>query len=112
MSSMQAIPTRSIDTTAERHFAEILKEHMVDELKYVEAEFNTKVKAIITDAASDCRKARSLLVEEYPHVVSLDCFAHQVHNDILHLCSHAVHVVMQLTHAESQVACFIESDVL
>lgn len=39
----------------------------------------TRVKAIITDAASDCRKARSLVVEEaYPHILSLDCFAHQV----------------------------------
>ncbi|DBA94964.1 TPA: hypothetical protein ACH3X1_002490 [Trebouxia sp. C0004] len=77
-SARQAIPTRSIDTTAERHFAHILCAHMVAELEYVEKEFDTKVKAIITDAASDCRKARSLLVEQYPHVVSLDCFAHQM----------------------------------
>lgn len=80
MSLLQAIPTRSIDTTSERHFADILCAHMVDELQFVEKEFNTKVKAIITDAASDCRKARRLLVQQYPHVVSLDCFAHQVSN--------------------------------
>ena len=75
---LQVVPTRSIDTTSERHFAHILCAHMVEELQYVEKEFGITVKAIITDAASDCRKARSLLFKQYPHLVSLDCFAHHV----------------------------------
>ena len=45
----------------------------------MEEVYNTNVKAIITDAASDCRKARRLVVEQHPHILSLDCFAHQVH---------------------------------
>ena len=51
---------------------------MLEEIQLIEKEFSTKVKAVITDAASDCRKARSLVVEELPHILSLDCFAHQV----------------------------------
>ena len=52
---------------------------MLEEIQIVEEVYNTKVKAIITDAASDCRKARRLVVEQHPHILSLDCFAHQVH---------------------------------
>ena len=52
---------------------------MLEEIQIVEKEYSTKVKAIITDAASDCRKARRLVVEQQPHILSLDCFAHQVH---------------------------------
>ena len=51
---------------------------MLKEIGLVEEEFETKVKAIITDAASDCRKARSLVVAQIPRILSLDCFAHQV----------------------------------
>lgn len=76
---LQVLPHRSLDTTAERHFGENLRDHMLEEIQIVEEVYNTKVKAIITDAASDCRKARRLVVEQYPHILSLDCFAHQVH---------------------------------
>ena len=76
--ALQAFPHRSLDTTAERHFAEILRDHMLEEIELVEGELQTQVKAIITDAASDCRKARSLVVQRIPRILSLDCFAHQV----------------------------------
>ncbi len=62
---------------------------MVEEIKLVESDFKTSVKAIITDAASDCRKARRLAVEEMPHIVSLDCFAHQVHSAQACITAHA-----------------------
>ncbi len=75
----------SMNTTAERHFAEIIRDHIVEEIQLVELDFNTKVRAVITDAASDCRKARRLVVEKYPSIVSLDCFAHQVRFHISHL---------------------------
>ena len=79
---LQAFPHRSLDTTGERHFAEVLRDHMLKEIELVEAEFQTKVKAIITDAASDSRKARSLVVEHIPRILSRDCFAHQVLNSL------------------------------
>ena len=75
---LQVLPHRSLDTTAERHFGENLRDHMLEEIQIVEEDFSTKVKAIITDAASDCRKARQLVVAQHPHILSLDCFAHQV----------------------------------
>lgn len=75
---LQTFPHRSFDTTAERHFGEILAEHIKEEIQIVEKELETAVKAIITDAASDCRKARRLVVADCPRIVSLDCFAHQV----------------------------------
>lgn len=75
---LQVFPHTSLNTTAERHFAEIIRDHILEEIQLVEKEFDTTVKAVITDAASDCRKARRLLVEKHPCIVSLDCFAHQV----------------------------------
>ncbi|KAL0027797.1 hypothetical protein WJX77_006207 [Trebouxia sp. C0004] len=78
-SDRKALPHRSFNTSAERHFAEDLRDHMIEEIQLVEKEMATRVKAIITDAASDFRKARRLVVEEaYPHILSLDCFAHQM----------------------------------
>ena len=67
---------------------------MLQEIKDVEKDFKTKVKAIITDAASDCRKARSLVVEQLPHILSLDCFAHQVCR-LLFVCA-CVHAILML----------------
>ena len=63
---------------------------MLEEIEIVERDFETKVKAIITDATSDCRKARSLVVEQLPHILSLDCFAHQVCFVLLVLLADAV----------------------
>lgn len=80
---LQVFPHTSLNTTAERHFAEIIRDHIVEEIQLVEKDFETTVKAVITDAASDCRKARRLVVERHPCIVSLDCFAHQVRFTIL-----------------------------
>ncbi|KAL0027749.1 hypothetical protein WJX77_002786 [Trebouxia sp. C0004] len=78
-SDRKALPHRSFNTSAERHFAEVLRDHMIEEIQLVEKEMATRVKAIITDAASDFRKARRLVIKEaYPHILSLDCFAHQM----------------------------------
>lgn len=52
---------------------------MLEKIWIVEKDYSTKVKAIITDAASDCRKACRLVVEQHLHLLSLHCFAHQVH---------------------------------
>lgn len=75
---LQAFPHRSIDTTAERHFADILRDHIMEEIEIVEKKLESTVKAVVTDAASDCRKARALVVKARPEILSLDCFAHQV----------------------------------
>ncbi|KAL3141786.1 hypothetical protein ABBQ32_004460 [Trebouxia sp. C0010 RCD-2024] len=71
-------PHTSLNTTVERHFGEVIKAYIVEEIQVVQTELKIQVKAVVTDAASDCRKARRLFVKEYPHIVSLDCFAHQM----------------------------------
>lgn len=74
---------------------------MLKEIELVEEEFGTQVKAIITDAASDCRKARSLVVEQLPHIISLDCFAHQVHD----CCLSVPHAMLLCAHLSSAFMC-------
>ncbi|KAL3137304.1 hypothetical protein ABBQ32_006844 [Trebouxia sp. C0010 RCD-2024] len=72
------LPHRTPDATAERQFGENLRDHMLEKIWIVEKDYSTKVKAIITDAASDCRKACRLVVEQHLHLLSLHCFAHQM----------------------------------
>ena len=59
--------------TAEKLFALL-------ELVIVEAEvdWGVKVVAVCTDASGESRKARRLLKEKYLHLVTPDCYAHQV----------------------------------
>ena len=59
---LQPLPCWSLNTTAEGHFATILKDHMVGEIELVESEYSTPVKATITGAASDCCQARRPVV--------------------------------------------------
>lgn len=87
---LQAFPHRSLNLTAEQHFSEVLRDHLLEEIAIVEGKgeegLKTYVKVIITDAASDCRKARRLVVEQRPDIVSLDCFAHQVCIGVMSCC--------------------------
>ena len=67
---VHALSHKSIDTTAERHFAEIIRDHIIAEIEIVEKEMQTSVKAV-TNAAHDCHKAWALVVKdpEDPEVI-------------------------------------------
>lgn len=46
--------------------------------KEVEEHWKCKVVAVVTDASGETRKARQDFGKEFPHIIMLDCYAHQV----------------------------------
>lgn len=66
------------DVTTERKTADNLLEKMCTVIEKVEREWKTKVIAFTTDASGESRKARQLLREKFPYMVTPDCYAHQV----------------------------------
>lgn len=52
----------------------IMKEVLQD---LVEMELRQKVVGIVSDAGSDCKKGRRLIVEAHPELLSVDCLPHQ-----------------------------------
>lgn len=75
---MQAFPHRVEDITSERKLAVNVAEHFEKEMALVKQTMDVEVVCITTDAASDCRAARKMVAEKHPHMVVLDCAAHQV----------------------------------
>lgn len=122
---MQAFPYTSLNVSAEHHYAETIRDWIMEQIALIESEpsvdtdapgdgLASRVKAIITDAASDCRKARELVVQMRPEMLSLDCFSHQVStiqdfsqllckSDHILLASHLLHLnvccVAAISHA-------------
>lgn len=66
------------DASSERKTAEELIKHLEEVLVTLRNEWGAIVVAIVTDASGECRKARRILARRYPHIVFLDCYAHQV----------------------------------
>ena len=66
------------DASCERKTAENLKIHLENAIKTVQNGYGACIVGIVTDASGECRKARRLLALEYPDIVFLDCYAHQV----------------------------------
>ena len=50
-----------------------------------EVEWGVKIVAVCTDASGESRKARKLLKAKLPHLVTPDCYVHQVNGLIEHL---------------------------
>ena len=44
----------------------------------VRKDYEANVVSVVTDASGECRKACHLLSKEYPDIVFLDCYSHQV----------------------------------
>ena len=63
---------------AERKTAENLLKLMHEVIDVVEKEWGIEIIAFTTDASGESRKARRLLSQEKPHIVTPDCYAHQV----------------------------------
>lgn len=84
---LQVYTVRVDDTSTERKTAALLLVRLEAAITEVEERFNIKVVAVVTDASGECRKARRDLLKNYPYIVVIDCYAHQVrqHIIIMHL---------------------------
>jgi hypothetical protein len=51
---------------------------MVEVIEHLRSEWGVTVVAFTTDASGESRKARKMLLAQFPHLVCPDCFAHQV----------------------------------
>lgn len=83
--SNQLYTVKVVDVTTRRKTAAIFLEILTDVYHEVERDWNVVVAAITTDASGETRQARREFVREFPSVVVLDCYAHQVSNLIIHL---------------------------
>ena len=66
------------DASNERKTANNLYKLMIDVLEHLQLEWKVTVVAFTTDASGESRRARKLLLAQFPHLVCPDCFAHQV----------------------------------
>ncbi|CDO76574.1 hypothetical protein BN946_scf184831.g10 [Trametes cinnabarina] len=69
---------RVIDTSHERKTAPNFLKHIEDTLKMLGQDWNIIVVAFTSDASGESRAARIALLEKYPWLIVLDCYAHQV----------------------------------
>lgn len=77
-SCSQSFPSSVFDVSSTDKTGENLKVLMVQEKNHIEAELGGHVVAWVSDAGGDSKKARSLLTAMFPHLINLDCTAHQV----------------------------------
>ena len=66
------------DAHGQEKNAENLLELLFSVIEEVRTEWGANVVAVCSDASGESRKARRLLREKLPHLVTLDCYAHQV----------------------------------
>ena len=66
------------DTSGERKTAELLLGHIEHAFKEIKANWSIQVVGFTSDASGESRKARLKLLQKYPSLVVLDCYAHQV----------------------------------
>jgi hypothetical protein len=66
------------DAHGQEKTAEKLLDLLISVIKEVQDDWGSSVVAVCSDASGELRKARRLLREKYPHLVTLDCYAHQV----------------------------------
>jgi len=66
------------DAHGQEKTAENLLEHLLSVITEVETDWGCHVVAVCSDASGESRKAQRLLREKFPHLVTPDCYAHQV----------------------------------
>jgi hypothetical protein len=66
------------DAHGQEKTADNLLEHLLSVIKEVETGWGCHVVAVCSDASGESRKARRLLREKFPYLVTPDCYAHQV----------------------------------
>ncbi|EIW83473.1 hypothetical protein CONPUDRAFT_53313 [Coniophora puteana RWD-64-598 SS2] len=81
---MTTSPNRDVHTVAvkdvssDRRTAAHLKNLIIDVIGKVKAEWQATVVAVTSDASGESRAARKQLLEQFPSLVTPDCYAHQV----------------------------------
>lgn len=78
MRIIQIQTVRVHDASNERKTAENLIIHLKNVMVEIKEKWGSEVVAIVTDASGECRKARQILAWQFPHLVFLDCYSHQV----------------------------------
>ena len=66
------------DAHSEDKTADKLLEHLLSVIEEVETAWGCHVVAVCSDASGESQKAQRLLQEKFPHLVTPDCYAHQV----------------------------------
>ena len=66
------------DAHGQAKTAENFLDLLLSVIEEVQTDWGSKVVAVCSDASGESRKARRLLREKFPHLVTLDCYAHQV----------------------------------
>jgi hypothetical protein len=66
------------DVLAECKTADNLLKLMIREKKKIEDELKLRLVGWVSDAGSDLKKAQKMLQQMFPHLIVLDCWAHQV----------------------------------
>lgn len=75
--AMQIYTHKTINVTSSAKTGEKTFEHLKEEIELLETAHKVPVIAVISDAAGEAAKARRLLRQWKPSLVTLPCFAHQ-----------------------------------
>lgn len=74
----QVYTIKVFDTTTQRKTADRLLDQMHEVLEIVRVKWDAVAVAFTTDASGEAKKARRLLGQERPNLVTPDCYTHQV----------------------------------
>ncbi|KIM50360.1 hypothetical protein SCLCIDRAFT_34376 [Scleroderma citrinum Foug A] len=74
----EGVLLRTHNISAEAKTAQSLLQHVMEDIKYAEKEYEVTIAAWCTDAVGDAKKMRKDLVKQMPWIISLNCSAHQV----------------------------------
>ena len=66
------------DVSGDRKTGEAIALLACAQIKLLEDTYHANVIAIISDAAGEAAKARRLVQQAMPHIISLNCFSHQM----------------------------------
>eukprot|EP00611_Tribonema_gayanum_P013282 TRINITY_DN240_c0_g1_i4.p1 TRINITY_DN240_c0_g1~~TRINITY_DN240_c0_g1_i4.p1 ORF type:complete len:602 (-),score=156.97 TRINITY_DN240_c0_g1_i4:75-1880(-) len=75
----QVMAHKAVDVSDVRKDAETVLLHVMEEIDIVENMWHSAVFAVVSDDAGECRKARRLIREQRPDIITLPCFSHQFH---------------------------------
>ena len=74
---MQVFTKKTINITSSPKTGDKTFEHMKEEIQELESHNKVTVICVVSDAAGEASKARRLLREWKPSLMTLDCYSHQ-----------------------------------
>ena len=105
----QIYSIRVHDAHGQEKNAENLLQLLLSVIEDVKNGWRSNVVAVCSDASGESRKARRLLREMYPHLVTLDCYAHQVCRDFclyIYICLQFIDKPHCWRFLQMQLKCF------